>query len=92
MQLRKHAAPALGDSFLTAGIAVPPDFTGTGATLATLPNLPDLPPGEARLVSAGRLLSAIAMTAIAKLRYMSVSFVLEHCKHKQYAALGLRIV
>jgi hypothetical protein len=73
MQLRKHAAPPLGDSFFTAGVAVPPDFTGTDATLAPI-DLPALPPGEARLVSAGRLMSASATTAIAKLRYMSVSF------------------
>ena len=32
MQLRKHAAPPLGDSFFTAGVAMPPDFAG--ATLA----------------------------------------------------------
>jgi hypothetical protein len=75
MQLRKHAAPPLGDSFFTAGVAVPPDFTGTGAILVTeSTELPALPPGEARLVSAGRLTRASAMTAIAKLRYMSVSF------------------
>src|SRR5215831_12037286 len=76
MQLRKHAAPPLGDSFFTAGVAVPPDFTGTGAMPVTdSTDLLALPPGDARLVSAGRLMSASAMTAIAKLRYMSVSFV-----------------
>src|SRR5215467_2405815 len=75
MQLRKHAAPPLGDSFFTAGVAIPPDLTGTGAILVTESmDLPALPPGEARLVSAGRLTRASAMTAIAKLRYMSVSF------------------
>ena len=46
MQLRKHAAPPLGGSFFTAGVAVPPDFTGAGAKLATGPtDLPPLPPG-----------------------------------------------
>src|SRR4029077_6788118 len=75
MQLRKHAAPALGDSFFTAGVAVPPDFAG--ATLAMdNPDLPALPPGpKGGLVSAGRMMPASAMTAIPRLRYMRVSLV-----------------
>src|SRR5438105_4084644 len=75
MQLRKHAAPPLGDSFFTAGVAVPPDFAG--ATLAMgHPDLPALPLGpKARLVSAGKLMAASAMTAIPRLRYMRVSLV-----------------
>src|SRR5262249_29211513 len=92
MQLRKHAAPPLGDSFFTAKVAVPPDFTGTEATLATGPiDFPVLPPGEARLVSAGRLMSASAMTAIAKLRYMSVSFVWRILSTRSMPRSGLEL-
>ena len=57
MQARKHALPALPESFFTCGVAMPPPgFGGTceaaGATLAMeAPNLPAPPPqakGEAR--------------------------------------------
>ena len=52
-----------------------PDFAG--ATLAMdHPDLPALPPApKARLVSAGKLMAASAITAIPRLRYMRVSLV-----------------
>src|SRR5262249_36950726 len=80
MQLRKHAAPALPDSFFTAGVAVPPrDPAGpcrvTGATLvADTPDLPAAPPWPRAWLSwAARVMAATAMTAIPRGRYMSVS-------------------
>jgi hypothetical protein len=77
MQDRKHAAPPLGNNFFTAGVAVPPAFAETGATLAMgHPDLPALPPEpKARLVSAGKLMAASTMTAIPRLRYMEISLV-----------------
>src|SRR5262245_38440714 len=75
MQLRKHAAPALGDSFFTAGVAAPPDFDGATLVMGH-PDLPALPPGpKAKLVSAEKLMAASAMSAIPRLRYMRVSLV-----------------
>src|SRR5262249_55532631 len=69
--------PAFGRQLFHAGVAVPPDFTGAGATLATGPtDLPPLPPGpEAKLVSAAKLMTASAMTARPRLRYIASPLV-----------------
>jgi hypothetical protein len=88
MQDRKHAAPALGDSFLAFGVAVPPTDLGgpcetEGATLAMVgPTWPVLPPPwlKARLFPAGRLRTARAMIAMLTVRYMSVSLGLVPCE------------
>src|SRR6266702_4484639 len=82
MQARKHAAPALPDSFFARGVAVPPPGFGAtceaaGTMLAMdAPNLPaPLATPRARLVSAGRVMATSAMTAIPMVRYMSDSLI-----------------
>jgi hypothetical protein len=96
MQPRKHAAPALGDSFLTFVVAVPPTGLGgiwetEGATLATVgPTWPVLPPPwlKARLFPAGRLRAARAIIAILTVRYMRVSL----CAPCSFVATGDKMV